>query len=127
MPKPSVFPGIDITGSLKEWKSRIRNVMNPKRLPLGDFLRDREYVGVEIFDSDFFVSNDEFLLWYQHPVHEFKHKLFRVERESLVRFLRERVVPDRHEGLDMTITTPRLREFLVCNHDGDMYYVLPEQ
>ena len=91
------------------------------RLSTFEVLNQAVPTGMEVFCSDFFVGNDTFYLLYEHPVLQDRKKFFLVEKDELLFFLKDKINPDRMEGLDVTVATPDLRMFLICNHDGEMY------
>ncbi len=84
----------------------------------------RTHVGIEFFDSPFFDA-DRYLVYYDRHDCPQLNRLSIASRVDLLAFLRDRIRPDRGEGMDLTITTFEMAEFLITNHDGDMWWRRP--
>jgi hypothetical protein len=81
-------------------------------------------VGKEFLRSAFFAA-ERFLKYYERHDCSRLNRLHVVPREELVKFLDERTRPERDKGLDLTIRAFEMAEFLVTNHDGDLWFRRP--
>jgi hypothetical protein len=117
----AMFPGREITDERPQLLETIVVKRNPNNLTPFELLQSAAPVGLEELDARFFAESGDFYLLYEHPVLRNRVRLFHVDKHELVHFLKSRIVPDRMEGIDVTVVTPDLRRFLICNHDGEMY------
>jgi hypothetical protein len=83
-------------------------------------------VGKEFLHSTFFAAQ-RFLVYYERHDCPRLNRLQLVSQEELVAFLEERIRPERMEGVDLTITTFEMAEFLLTNHDGDLWVRRPSE
>lgn len=74
-----------------------------------------------------FFSAERFVVYYERPDLARHNRLHVVPREELLAFLDDRIRPERGEGVDLTITTFEMTEFLLTSHDGDMFYRRPSE
>ncbi len=116
-----IFPGKDITDEQPQLMKDIDLRINPNRLPPLDIIQQAVPVGKEVLGSNFFADSDTFYLYYEHPVLQRRKKMYLVHKDDLMSFLNANIEPDRMEGLDVTVSDPELRWFLICNHNGEMY------
>lgn len=118
-----MFPG-------KEVKDRTVIVENLKRHlnPAGIAPIDlmHSWQRIEPDDGHFarLLTAESYYLHYAHPIHDFKSRLYLVERSELVVFIKSRFDFRRMEGLDVYIFTPDLTRVLVGNHDGELYLAI---
>jgi hypothetical protein len=68
-----------------------------------------------------FLVDGQYYVLYTHPVHRFKDKLFLANRREVLDFLKQRFVPERGEGTDVTVAAVDLGRIVVGNHDGDLF------
>jgi hypothetical protein len=83
-------------------------------------------VGKEFFQSPFFAA-ERFLVYFVRHDCPGLNRLHLANREELVAFLNDRIRPDRCQGVDLIITTFEMAEFLLTNHDGDIFYRKPSE
>jgi len=95
-------------------------------LPPLEVLRKAKHVGKEVFESKFFSATESYYVLYEHPALKDHDKVFLVERQELLPFLQAKIKPERGEGLDITVTSHDLNNFLICNHDGDLFFLVVE-
>ena len=118
------LPGKSIEGArLVEIAEKIEKHINPYNKPYIELVGSWEKVDHEYMNTRLLKNYDEFYMLYEHPVHSFKNRLSLVSKNELIQFLQERINPDRMEGVDITVTNNKLKIFMICNHDGDIYYI----
>lgn len=118
-----IFPGTKINNNTKEIVSNILKVINPKNLKPIENVKTWIRVDEKIYESDMLLNNKDFYLLYKHPVHEYLDKLFEVSRDELIDFMKDRIYPDKEEGIDIIVSTKNFSRIIVCNHDGEIYQV----
>ncbi|OJJ19724.1 hypothetical protein BI308_21420 [Roseofilum reptotaenium AO1-A] len=120
-----MFPGYEI-------KQRNRLVHNLKKIKSSSSLKSDNLsckwteISLEFCCSklsDLSDLQDEFYVFYEHPVHEFKHKLFKASRNEVTGFIKEEILPEEGMGLDMTIYSLDMKTIIAFNHDGDIFLV----
>jgi hypothetical protein len=118
------LPGNDVTATQPELIGRLHE----RRFPAGhspyEAMCKSQRVGKEVLASAFFAA-DRFLLYYERHECPRLNRLHIVGRDELVAFLDERICPERGEGVDLTITTFEMAEFLITSHDGNLFYRRP--
>jgi len=67
------------------------------------------------------LPQEEFYVYYRHPVHEFKDQCSRCEKLELVDFLMGRFRKERGDGMDIYVAPLDVSVVLAGNHDGDLY------
>ena len=114
--KKNIFPGIEIINFDKEKIIfKIESVSDPNNISITRI--DNEVYNLEIFEK-----YKTFYLFYDHPVHDFLDKLFMTDRDDLIKFMKERVSPERGDGFDMIVVPKNdFSEMIICNHDGDIF------
>ncbi len=120
------LPGENITSAQPELIARLdERRTRPGYTPFEAMCFSRR-VGKEVLTSPFFAL-ERFLVYYERPDSSRHNRLHLVARDELLRFLDERIRPERGEGVDLTITTFEMSEFLITNHDGDMWVRRPSE
>jgi hypothetical protein len=76
---------------------------------------------VNVVEAEALLSAPLYLLLYKHPVHDFKDRLFKVERSALRAFVRAEFRIDRMEGVDIMVPSPDMESVLIGNHDGGLF------
>jgi hypothetical protein len=118
------LPGVDVTVSQPELIARLEERRHAPGYSLIQAMAMSDRVGKEFLRSRFFLA-DEFLVYFERHDCNKLNRLHVVARHELVAFLNDRIRPERGEGVDLTITTFDMAEFLITNHDGDMWYRHP--
>jgi hypothetical protein len=80
----------------------------------------------EALRSAFFAA-ERLLVYYERHDCPRLNRLHIVPCEELVAWLDGRIRPERGEGVDLTITGFEMAEFLVTNHDGDLWLRTPSE
>lgn len=80
-----------------------------------------ERVDKAFLKSSFFNASMYYLYYTRHDCPK-KNRIHRADRSSTVAFLSDRIDPERSQGLDVVITTEEMNCFLICSHDGDMFF-----
>lgn len=117
-----MFPGYEI-------KQRNRLVHNLKKIKSSSSLKSDNLsckwteISLEFCCSKLSDLQDEFYVFYEHPVHEFKNKLFKASRNEVTGFIKEEILPEEGMGLDMTIYSLDMKTIIAFNHDGDIFLV----
>jgi hypothetical protein len=120
-----MFPGQDITAESGELIREFRRRRNPAGLPPLDVLRSAARVDKDILRGSPFMQQGTFLVLFEHPVLEDRTRLVSVPRDELLAFVDAKMRPQRGEGRDMTIAPPDFSVFVICNHDGQMFLLVP--
>lgn len=115
----SIFPGIKINSD--KVKLNILSRLNPNNLAPIDNMKTWRRIDDEVYESDTVLNFEKYYLLYKHPIHDYLDKLFEVNRDELIFFMKERIIPDRGEGLDIIVCSKDFSELIVCNHDGEIY------
>jgi hypothetical protein len=120
------LPGTDVTASQPELIARLNErCSRPGYTPFEAMCLSRQ-IGVEVLHSAFFAA-ERFLVYYERHDCPRLNRLHIVPRNELVAFLDERIQPERGQGVDLTITTFEMAEFLITNHDGDLWLRRPSE
>ena len=69
------------------------------------------------------LTEQLYLLYYKHPVHDAKDRLFEVERHELITFVNKEFDEERMDGVDIVVTNFKMGHFLIGNHDGQLFLV----
>ena len=117
-----MFPGIKISEP-QAIMDKICHQLNPDQLSPIDNMSRWTQVDNKIYESEILIENDHFYLFYCHPVHEYKNKLYLTTQNELIDFLKIRINPDHGNGLDLIIASTDMCHLIVCNHDGEIYIV----
>lgn len=119
----SILPGDRLSDEeIPAAKCRQDRIMNPKGLRPIEAFHEWSRLGIETLTEELLQEGSEYLLLYEHPVHRYKDRLHRVRGAELRAFLKDRVVPDRMEGIDVTILPFDDEWGVICNHDGDIFF-----
>ena len=120
------LPGINVTASQPDLIARMcERRSRPGYTPF-EAMSLSQRVGKEFLHSTFFAAQ-RFLVYYERHDCPRLNRLQLVSQEELVAFLEERIRPERMEGVDLTITTFEMAEFLLTNHDGDLWVRRPSE
>jgi len=124
----SVQPGENLIHShgslLREFEQRL----NPSCISwLEIWQYHGEVVGKEFFGSSFFHAHDSYYVLYEHPTIAKKREFVEITNESMRNLIDEHTC-DHSCGveLDVIISPKSMREYLICNHDGEMLHLSPE-
>ncbi len=118
------LPGTDVTASQPELIARLNERRSrPGYTPFEAMCLSRR-VGKEFLQSPFFAA-ERFLVYYERHDCPKLNRLHLVPGAELVAFLDERIRPERGQGVDLTITTFEMAEFVLTNHDGDLWFRRP--
>lgn len=120
------LPGIDVTTSQPDLIARLCERCSRPGLTTFDAMRLSQRVGKDFLRSPFFRA-EWFLVYYERHDCPRLNRLRLVTRDELVAFLNDRIRPERMEGVDLIITTFEMAEFLLTNHDGDLFYRRPSE
>jgi hypothetical protein len=117
------FPGAEITHGVAAITARITAVSNPSCVSNLAVLSAAHRVELNSFVDKFIRNDDDYWVWYEHPVHAKKNRLFSVSGKQLRGFLKEEIHPERQEGLDITIMSHNETCLAICNHDGQVFVI----
>lgn len=120
------LPGIDLTDSQPDLIARLNERVSRPDLTPFDAMRLSRRVDKDFLRSPFFAA-EQFLMYYERHNCPRLNRLHLVPRDELVAFLDDRIQPERMEGVDLIITAFEMEEFLLTNHDGDMFYRRPSE
>jgi hypothetical protein len=120
------LPGTDVTATQPELIARLNERRSRADYTPFEAMCLSRRVGKEVLHSAFFGA-EQFLVYYERHDCPRLNLLHIVTREELVAFLDKRIRPERAQGVDLTITTPEMEEFLITNHDGDIWLRRPSQ
>lgn len=115
-----MFPGNEI----KDWHGIVdamRVRLNPASIPPIDLIRSWRRIEPVGQPVDELLTARRYYIFYEHPVHAFKNRLFEATREEVLEFLGSRFNSERMEGVDVTIFSDEHSTILVGNHDGDLF------
>lgn len=117
-----MFPGYEIKqrNRLVHNLKKIKNPLNQKGCEQFD---DWTEISLELCCLILSDLHDEFYIFYEHPVHEFKNKLFKASGNEVSEFIKEEILPEQGLGLDMTIYSLDMKTIVAFNHDGDIFLV----
>ncbi|MGD2183831.1 hypothetical protein [Lusitaniella coriacea] len=115
-----MFTGIEISESSLLVKE-IQKKLNPSSLKPIDLLHTWEKRDLQWCYRNLIDLYDEFYIFYEHPVHNFKNKLLRTKKDECMKFILEYIKPDEGTGVDVTISSLDMKSMIVCNHDGDIF------
>ncbi len=118
------LPGIDVSTSQPALITRLNERCSRPGFTPFEALCLSQRVGKDFLRSPFFAA-ERFLVYYERHDCPRLNRLHLVPRDELVAFLDDRIRPERGEGVDLIITTFEMEEFLVTNHDGDLFYRRP--
>ena len=120
------LPGTNVTDSQPDLIVQlVERRTRPGYSPL-EAMRQSRRVDKEFLRSPFF-SADQFLIYHERHNCPRLNRLHVASREELLAFLNEHIRPERSEGADLTVTTFAMAEFLLTNHDGDMWSRRPAE
>lgn len=120
------LPGTDVTAAQPDLIVRLeRRYTRPGYTPL-EAMRLSRRVGKEFLRSAFF-ANERLLVYHQRHDCPQLSRLHLAPASELVAWLDDRIRPERGEGVDLTITGLEMAEFLITNHDGDMWVRRPSE
>jgi hypothetical protein len=117
----NVFPGRRIVLNAESLISASLSQLNPEGTIPIENLQNWVKVNNNIYEMDIFSDHSSLYLIYKHPIHDYLDRLYWVDREVLIEFMKERIDPDKEEGLDIIIVIPNSHIIVVCNHDGEIY------
>ena len=120
------LPGINVTASQPDLIARLEERRTRAGYTPFESMCLSQRVGKEFLRSTFFAA-ERFLVYYERHDCPRLNRLQLVSQEELVAFLEERIRPERMEGVDLTITTFEMAEFLLTNHDGDLWVRRPSE
>lgn len=118
-----MFPGSEISESSKLVKT-IQKRQNPLNLKPIDLLNSWERCDLQWCYENIIDLYDEFYIFYEHPVHNFKNKLFRTNKRECIEWIEEYIRPYEGTGIDVTISSLDMKCMIMCNHDGDIFLVM---
>jgi hypothetical protein len=118
------LPGTDVTASQPDLIARINERRSRPGYTPSETMALSRRVGKDFLHSRFFAA-ERFLVYYERHDCPRLNRLYLVPREELISLLDDRIRPERGEGVDLTITTFEMAEFLITNHDGDVFYLRP--
>jgi hypothetical protein len=120
------LPGTDVSLTQFELIARLEE----RRTRLGytplEAMHLSQRVGKDFLRSPFFAAK-RFLVYYERHDCPRLNRLHIVPSEELVAWLDSRIRPERGEGIDLTITGFEMAEFLITNHDGEMWVRRPSE
>jgi hypothetical protein len=118
------LPETDVTAVQPELIARLlERCTRPGYTAFAAMRRSRQ-VGKEVLQSTFFAP-EQFLVYHERHDCPRLNRLHIVPREELVALLDNRIRPERGEGVDFTIATFEMTEFLITNHDGELWLRTP--
>ncbi|NPC94280.1 hypothetical protein HOO54_19175 [Bacillus sp. WMMC1349] len=119
----NIFPGTKVIKNEDEIKKELNYKINPQNInPINNILNWVK-LDKKIYSSGVLEKYEDFYLYYTHPIHDYLDKLFFTSYDDLIKFLKDRIDPDRGEGLDLIISSKDYETIIVCNHDGEIYQV----
>jgi hypothetical protein len=120
----SIFPGIRVShDKANQIMKELLHQINPNNFEPGENIENWVQVGKKVYNSDAFFSEEGYYLFYKHPIHDYQDKLFLTNKTDVIAFLKDRINPDREEGLDVIVATEDYSKIIVCNHDGQIFLV----
>lgn len=121
-----MIPGTNLTKTQPELMRLISSQMNPFDLhPYHAMCLSRRVD--KSFLSDTFFEADQFLLYFTRHDAPKQNRVYMADRSSTLAFLVSRINPEKREGLDVVITTTEMGCFLICSHDGDLFFRNPSE
>lgn len=121
-----MLPGEDLTRSSPELIQEVEHRMNPYGFDPYFAMYLSQRVNKD-FMRDSFFEGDEFFLYYTRHDCPKKNRLHRANRAATLSFLDSRINPETGQGLDVVVANDSVSAFLICNHDGDMFFRDPSQ
>lgn len=119
-----LFPGSRVSrDEAKQIMKELLQQINPQNIEPEKNIRNWERVDNEVYDTDALSSREKYYLFYKHPIHDYQDKLFLTNKTDLIAFLKDRINPDREEGLDVIVASKDYSKIIVCNHDGQIFFV----
>lgn len=115
-----MIPGIDIK-DIAVFKQKINKNLNPSKKPYIELLKVWNLVNKKVYDIINELNYEIFYILYEHPVHEFKDKLSKVNKKELLDFIDNNFFSAENSGTDVTITSEDFSVIFVCNHDDEIY------
>ena len=115
-----MLPGI-IIKDLSAYKKKINKILNPNNMPYIEVAKDWKLVNNKVYDIIKELNYDTYYILYEHPVHEFKDKLSKVNKNELIDFIKNNFFSAENDGTDVTIATDDFSIIFVCNHDDEIY------
>ncbi|KXZ31517.1 hypothetical protein [Leptospira santarosai] len=111
----NIFPGTEIFYEKDQIIQKMLTAapINLKSLHKWNRLDAIPYKALEKFE--------DYYLLYIHPIHTYKYRLFLTNQKDLIPFLKVRINPDRLEGVDLILSSLDFSEYIICNHDGEIY------
>lgn len=121
-----MLPGTDLTKTAPRLMSEVEQRMNPQGLHPYHAMCLSKRVDKSFLSSPFFQALEFYLYYTRHDCPK-KNRIHLADRSSTVTFLNERIHPERGQGLDVVVTTEDMVCFLICSHDGDMFFRKPSE
>ena len=100
--------------------------LNPFNLKPIDLVDSWDTINLQCCLENFLKFHEEFYVFYEHPVHQFKNKLFITHKNQCIEFVKEHINPDEGTGIDVTISSLDMKSMIVCNHDGDIFLAVSD-
>lgn len=79
-------------------------------------------VNEKIYSSRFFSQNDAFFVMYLDPRGVIQ-RLYFTPRADIIAFMKEHINYKHGDGIDIAICPKDIRNAVVCNHDGQIFYL----
>lgn len=122
----SWLPGTDVTASQPDLIARLEARCTQPGYSSFDAMCLSRRVGKEFLRSAFFAA-ERLLVYYQRHDCPRLNRLHIVPAAELAAWLDDRIHPERGQGVDLTITGFEMSEFLITNHDGDLWVRRPSE
>jgi hypothetical protein len=120
------LPGTDVTSTQPELIARLEERRHRHGYTPFEAMCLSQRVEKDFLRSAFFMT-EQFLVYYERHDCPRLNRLHVTPREELIAFLDDRIRPERGQGLDLTITTFELTDYLLTSHDGDMWFRRPSE
>ncbi|WP_438447654.1 hypothetical protein [Gorillibacterium sp. sgz5001074] len=120
----SIFPGNRVShDKANQIMNELLQQINPQNVEPVENIKNWVQVNNQVYNTDAFSSQKGYYLFYKHPIHNYQDKLFLTNKSDVIAFLKDRIYPDREEGLDVIVATEDYSNIIVCNHDGQIFLV----
>jgi len=118
-----MFPGKEVVdkGLIT---ARIKAAINPRGLAPIELLES--WVRCSPAEAGVLFPSGKCYLWRQHPVHDFKNKLFEADADETRRFLMKRFSAERGDGMDVIVANESVSAIVIGNHDGELFIALED-
>lgn len=120
------LPGTDVTALQPELIARLEERRSRPGYSPREAKNYSQEVGLDFLGSEFFAA-EKFLVYVERFDCPRLNRLYLIPHKELVDLLRAYTRPELGEGLDLTITTFAMAEFVLTNHDGAMSYRRPSE